>query len=46
LQILTIEDLLDGKRIDDPPSAQVDVTFKKAPQAPKGKAHKDEPLPL
>jgi hypothetical protein len=46
LQILTIEELLDGKRIAYPPSAQVDVTFKKAPQAPKGKAHKDEPLPL
>jgi DNA modification methylase len=46
LQILTVEELLDGGRIDYPPSAQVDVTFKRAPKAPKGKAHKDEPLPL
>ncbi|HUP01905.1 MAG TPA: DNA methyltransferase [Gemmatimonadota bacterium] len=32
LQILTIQDLLDGKRIDYPPSRQVDRTFKKAPK--------------
>jgi hypothetical protein len=32
LQILTIEELLDGKRIDYPPSAQTNVTFKKAPR--------------
>jgi DNA modification methylase len=30
LQLLTIEELLGGKRIDYPPSRQVDVTFKKA----------------
>lgn len=33
LQILTVADLLGGKRIDYPPSAQVNVTFKKAPKA-------------
>ena len=33
LQLLTIEDLLAGKRIDYPPSTQVNVTFKKAPKA-------------
>lgn len=36
LQILTIEELLNGKRIDCPPLGQVNVTFKKAPRA-KGK---------
>ena len=36
LQILTIEELLSGKRIDCPPLGQVSVTFKKAPKA-KGK---------
>lgn len=33
LQILTIEELLNGKRIDCPPLGQVNVTFKKAPRA-------------
>ena len=33
LQILTIEELLNGKRIDCPPLRQVNVTFKKAPKA-------------
>jgi len=37
LQILTIEELLNGKRIDCPPLGQVNVTFKKTPRA-KGKA--------
>ena len=32
LQILTIEDLLRGKRIDYLPLQQVNVTFKKAPK--------------
>lgn len=32
LQILTIQDLLDGKKIDYPPSRQVDRTFKRAPR--------------
>lgn len=34
--MLTVAGLLTGKRIDYPPSAQVNVTFKKAPKA-KGK---------
>ena len=33
LQILTIEELLNGKRIDCPPLGQVNVTFKKASKA-------------
>lgn len=33
LQIFTVADLLKGKRIDYPPSQQVNVTFKKAPLA-------------
>ena len=33
LQILTIEELLNGKRIDCPPLGQVNVTFKRAPKA-------------
>lgn len=33
LQILTIEELLNGKKIDCPPLGQVNVTFKKAPKA-------------
>jgi len=33
LQILTIEDLLNGKRVESPPLGQVNVTFKKAPRA-------------
>ena len=33
LQILTIPELLDGKRIDAPPMGQVGQTFKKAPKA-------------
>ena len=37
LQILTIAELLEGKRIDYPPSRQVNVTFKKAPRAKQGK---------
>src|SRR5260370_28635361 len=32
LQVLTIAELLAGKRIDMPPSRQVNVTFKKAPR--------------
>ncbi len=36
LQILTIADLLGGKRIDYPPSSQVNVTFKKAPKTRSG----------
>jgi site-specific DNA-methyltransferase (adenine-specific) len=33
LQLLTVRELLDGKRIDYPPSQHVNVTFKKAPKA-------------
>lgn len=33
LQILTIAELLEGKRLDYPPSRSVNVTFKKAPKA-------------
>lgn len=33
LQILTVAELLEGKRIAYPPSGQVNVTFKKAPRA-------------
>jgi len=36
LQILTVEELLSGKRIDCPPSEQVNVTLKKAPKAKSG----------
>jgi len=36
LQILTIEELLNGKRIACPPLGQVNVTFKKAPKAKSG----------
>lgn len=36
LQILTIEELLTGHKIDYPPAGQVNVTFRKAPKA-KGK---------
>jgi DNA modification methylase len=35
LQVLTIQDLLDGKRIAYPPSRQVDRTFRKAPRVPR-----------
>jgi DNA modification methylase len=33
LQILSVEELLGGKRIDYPPPSQVNATFKKAPRA-------------
>ena len=33
LQILTIEDMLNGKGVESPPLGQVNVTFKKAPRA-------------
>ncbi len=33
LQIITVEELLNGKKIDAPPLGQVNVTFKKAPRA-------------
>ncbi|MDO8530773.1 MAG: DNA methyltransferase [Dehalococcoidia bacterium] len=39
IQIITVEELLNGKSIDMPPQQQVSTTFKKAPRAkgPKGK---------
>jgi len=43
LRLLTIAELLGGKRIDHPPSAQVNVTLKKAPKA-KGKQAEQLPL--
>jgi hypothetical protein len=33
IQLLTVQELLEGKRIDYPPSQQVDATFKKAKKA-------------
>jgi site-specific DNA-methyltransferase (adenine-specific) len=33
LQLLTVAELLDGRKIDSPPLGQVNVTFKKAPKA-------------
>lgn len=44
LQILTIEELIEDKGIDYPPSRQVDVTFKKSPRVKRG--GKTIPLPL
>lgn len=44
LQILTVAELLEDKRIDYPPSRQVNVTFKKAPKA--GQEEAVEQLPL
>jgi len=42
LQILTIEELLEGKGIDMPPVGQVNVTFKKAPKSNKVKGSQPE----
>jgi len=36
IQILTVAELLDGKRIDMPPLQQVNATYKKAPRAKQG----------
>ena len=44
LQILTIEEILSGHRIDYPPAAQVNTTFKKAPKA-KSRGHKQLQFP-
>ena len=43
MQILTIEELLEGKQLDAPPTRQVDRTFKQAPRA-KTKVPTDQPL--
>lgn len=45
LQLLTIADLLDGKKVAMPPAGQVNVTFKKAPKA-KGEQAETLALPL
>jgi DNA modification methylase len=42
LQILTVADLLSGKRIDMPPLHQVSVTFKKSPKAKGRKGEQTE----
>ena len=47
LQILTVNELLHGTRIDMPPLRQVNVTFKKAPRAAAKRARgKGQELPL
>lgn len=38
IQLLTVQELLEGKRIDYPPSQQVNATFKKAKKAANGNA--------
>jgi DNA modification methylase len=42
LQILTIEELLEGKGIDMPPIGQVNITFKKAPKSSRDNASQPE----
>lgn len=46
LQILTIADLLNGKRIDMPPLRQVDATFKKAPKVKGGNPRQQSEMDL
>ncbi len=46
LQILTIAELLEGKRVDMPPLRQVNVTFKQAPKITKGEQPEVPTLPL
>ncbi|MFZ4394182.1 MAG: site-specific DNA-methyltransferase [Kiritimatiellia bacterium] len=41
IQLLTVADLLDGRKIDMPPIKQVGATFKKAPKA-QGKGHQQQ----
>jgi DNA modification methylase len=43
IQLLTVAEILDGKKIDMPPRREVDATFKRAPKA-KGKVTKNEDL--
>ena len=45
VQLLTVADLLAGKKVEMPPIRRVGATFKKAPRA-KGKAAQTDPLPL
>lgn len=44
LQIMTIEELLAGHKIDYPPARQVNITFKKAPRI-RGRGHKQLEFP-
>lgn len=46
LQILTIEDILNGKRVDSPPLGQINVTFKKAKKEEQSPTHEDLELDL
>jgi hypothetical protein len=49
LQILTIDELLSGKRIDSPPLGQLNRTFKRAPKAERPEAEQltlDAGMPL
>jgi DNA modification methylase len=43
IQLLTIAELLDGRKIDMPPRREVDATFKKAPKA-RGRAARNKDL--
>lgn len=45
LQILTIKQLLDGKKVDMPAITGGNVTFKKAPKAPKASTVSEVALP-
>ncbi|MCX5800894.1 MAG: DNA methyltransferase [Candidatus Eisenbacteria bacterium] len=45
IQLLTVADLLSGKKIEMPPIKQVGATFKKAPKA-KGKTAENQQLPF
>jgi len=45
IQLLTVGDLLDGKKIDMPPLEHVNVTYKRAPKAQGKKAEQIGPLP-
>lgn len=45
LQLITIDELLEGKKIDMPPAQGVNVTFEKAPRA-KGTKGKQKQLGL
>lgn len=44
IQLLTVADLMAGKRIEMPPVKQVSATFKKAPRARKASTQADLPL--
>jgi site-specific DNA-methyltransferase (adenine-specific) len=44
IQIITIEELLDGRSIDSPPMRHTNVTFKRAPKAKADKTHRQPGL--